>query len=136
MSRLYFIPGVPTSTEFKPRTKYEIRAVEWFPIDLLPSSKKEAIPDGLNLTYNSLYMVLPFVRSIRKWVAARRRGGSRRKSTQPSQTLPPNFQQNDRKKETIQHPPFDSLQYMPKSWMNFRVKRKDFFLAIDQGVAS
>ena len=97
MSRLYFIPGVPTSTEFKPRTKYEIRAVEWFPIDLLPSSKKEAIPDGLNLTYNSLYMVLPFVRSIRKWVAARRRGGSRRKSTQPSQTLPPNFQQNDRK---------------------------------------
>lgn len=65
VSRLFFIPGVPMTTEFSPRTKNEIRDIQWFPLDLLPTSKKDAIPDELHMKYNSLYMVMPFVRSIR-----------------------------------------------------------------------
>jgi hypothetical protein len=61
-SRLYFVTGVPSNTVFGPRTKCEIRDIQWFPLDSLPSSKKDPIPDGLGLTYNSLYMVMPFIR--------------------------------------------------------------------------
>merc|ERR1719228_287608 len=43
--RLYFIPGVPTKTKFFPKTNYEIRDCQWFPLELLPSSKKDPIPD-------------------------------------------------------------------------------------------
>ena len=62
LCRLYFVPGLPTDTKFCPKTKQEIRDIQWFNLDLLPSSKKDPIPDGIALTHNSLYMVMPFVR--------------------------------------------------------------------------
>ena len=60
--RLYVIPGVPTRTEFKPRTRCEIRDVKWFPLVDIPTSKKDLIPKNLGLTHNGLYMVMPFVK--------------------------------------------------------------------------
>lgn len=60
---LYLIPGVPRSTKFQPKTKYEIRAVKWFPVSELPASKKDSVnPNYPGLTPNNLYMALPFVR--------------------------------------------------------------------------
>ena len=159
-SRLFFIPHVPMNTVFSPKTKYEIRDIQWFPLDLLPASKKDPIPDSLNLKYNSLYMVMPFVRSIRKWVATQKRGG-RRRSTQPSVT--PNPQNHHKQKHNNQHhgkenqhhgqqsqhhgqqnqhhgqqsqhqnaAAFGTMDYMPKAWTNFSVKRKDLYQAMDQ----
>ena len=46
------------STVFSPKTKYEIRDCQWYSLELLPSSKKDPIPDSLPLKYNSLYMVM------------------------------------------------------------------------------
>ena len=71
-------------------------------------------------------MVMPFVRAIRKWVASQKRGGNRRRSTQPT----PNPHQSKKKESQIA--PFDSTSYMPKSWMNFHFKKKDLYQAIDQ----
>ena len=54
---LFLIPGVPMNTKFKPIAKFEIRDIDWFALDLLPSSKSDPIPPGLDMTYNSLFMV-------------------------------------------------------------------------------
>ena len=61
---LFLIPGVPMNTKFKPIAKFEIRDIDWFALDLLPSSKNDPIPPGLVfkkpglvMTYNSLFMV-------------------------------------------------------------------------------
>ncbi len=139
LSRLFFIPGVPLNTEFCPRTKYEIRDIQWFPLDMLPASKKDAIPDGLNMKYNSLYMVMPFVRSIRKWIATQRRSHSsrsqRRHSNNP--TPIPGLRQS-RSGQGQQHygshhqPPFGSTDYVPKAWANFSIKKKEMIHAMDQ----
>ena len=126
LSRLYFVPGVPITTEFCPKTKFEIRSIQWFPIDLLPSSKKDPIPEGLGLTHNGLYMVMPFVRSMRKWIASRnRKSDHRRRSTQP---------QSQRQKSICKEAPFGSMDYMPKAWQNFTVKKKDLFQAMDSAL--
>ena len=132
LSRLYFVPGVPENTEFAPKTKFEIRAVEWFPVDLLPSSKKDPIPDGLGLTHNGLYMVMPFVRAIRKWIASKnRKNGDRRRSTQPTNHhLQPNSRHSQRQSFS-KDVPFGSMDYIPKAWQNFSVKKKDLFQAMD-----
>jgi len=130
LSRLYFVPGVPLNTEFCPKTKFEIRSIQWFPIDLLPSSKKDPIPDGLGLTHNGLYMVMPFVRAIRKWIATqRRKTDHRRRSTQPN--APQVQHQVQRQKSISKEAPFGSMDFMPKAWQNFSVKKKDLFQAMD-----
>ena len=54
---LFLIPGVPMNTKFKPIAKFEIRDINWFSLDLLPSSKSDPIPLELHMTYNSLFMV-------------------------------------------------------------------------------
>lgn len=61
--RLYIITGVQLSTKFQPRTRYEIKAVEWFPIADLPSSKKDMTPKHkIGVGPNAFFMVLPFLR--------------------------------------------------------------------------
>ena len=132
LSRLYFVPGVPENTPFCPKTKFEIRAIQWFPVDLLPSSKKDAIPDGLGLTHNGLYMVMPFVRAIRKWIASKnRKNDHRRRSTQPTNHHQQNLRQSQRQSFSKDNVPFGSMDYIPKAWQNFTVKKKDLFQAMD-----
>ena len=133
---LFFIPGVPMNTKFKPIAKFEIRGIEWYSLDLLPSSKKDPIPDALHLKYNSLFMVMPFVRSIRQWVASQKRQqGHRRRSTQP--TTPNPHRQNvkarvsESQAKAEQVAPYGSMEYMPKAWMNFKVDKKALFEAMD-----
>ncbi len=62
---LFLIPGVPSSTHFQPRTKYEIRDVRWFTIADLPESKSAAVavtPGKPTTGRNNFFMVIPFVR--------------------------------------------------------------------------
>jgi len=62
-TRLYIIPGVERSTKFCPRTRNEIRAVEWFPLADLPASKKDTTSKvKYNLGPNNFFMVVPFVK--------------------------------------------------------------------------
>lgn len=63
LTRLYLIPGVSRSTKFIPRTRNEIRALQWFPIADLPTNKKDAMTKiRLGVGSGSFFMVFPFVR--------------------------------------------------------------------------
>ncbi len=66
------VPGVPHDSKFVPRTRNEIRAVQWFALADLPSNKKDAsTKTRLGFGAASFFMVLPFVRLIRNWVHMR-----------------------------------------------------------------
>lgn len=64
--RLYIVTGISLETKFQPRTRYEIKACEWFSVADLPNNKKDntsRIKIGVNP--NSFFMVLPFVKRIK-----------------------------------------------------------------------
>ncbi|XP_062554384.1 m7GpppN-mRNA hydrolase [Armigeres subalbatus] len=68
-TKLYLIRGVPISTVFAPRTRNEIKCCEWFPIDLLPVTKNDNfVKDNLSMNGNSFFMILPFVKRLKKWL--------------------------------------------------------------------
>lgn len=67
--RLYIVTGVPRDTPFSPRTRKEIRGIEWFAIADLPSHKRDQAPRAtLGMNANAFFMVMPFVKGIRKWI--------------------------------------------------------------------
>ncbi|KAJ1678726.1 mRNA-decapping enzyme subunit 2, partial [Spiromyces aspiralis] len=57
--RLYYIPNIPESTEFKPMTRGEISGIEWHSIDVLPSYSKSNKPRQAG--EGKYYMIKPFV---------------------------------------------------------------------------
>lgn len=72
-TRLYVVAGVPMDTEFIPRTRNEIKSCEWFPIDLLPNHKTDVdCKANLGLNANSFFMVMPFMKKLKKWVQIKR----------------------------------------------------------------
>ncbi|KFB51341.1 hypothetical protein ZHAS_00019399 [Anopheles sinensis] len=74
-TRLYLVSGVPLTTVFVPKTRNEIKCCEWFPVDLLPVTKHENIvKDNHQLTGNSFFMILPFVKRLKKWLETHQKG--------------------------------------------------------------
>ncbi|XP_066459171.1 m7GpppN-mRNA hydrolase isoform X2 [Eleutherodactylus coqui] len=72
LARLYIIPGVPKDTKFNPKTRREIRNIEWFPIEKLPCHKNDMTPKSkLGLAPNKFFMVIPFIRPLRDWIQRR-----------------------------------------------------------------
>ncbi|KAJ8718301.1 hypothetical protein PYW08_002538 [Mythimna loreyi] len=70
--RLYIIGNIPRDTKFQPRTRNEIKACEWFPLADLPANKKDMTPKlKMGVSPNAFFMVLPFVKRMRRWVAER-----------------------------------------------------------------
>ncbi|GFO13551.1 M7gpppn-mRNA hydrolase [Plakobranchus ocellatus] len=79
-SLLYIIPGISIDTIFLPKTRREIRDIQWFPIDTLPSYRgdqtlKEAVGQNLNL-----YTVLPYIKHLKIWIKTHLESGSSNKS--------------------------------------------------------
>lgn len=71
--RLYIIPGVPKDTKFNPKTRKEIRNIEWFPMDKLPCHRNDMTPKSkLGLAPNKFFMAIPFMRELREWIAKRK----------------------------------------------------------------
>ncbi|OCU02242.1 hypothetical protein XELAEV_18008003mg [Xenopus laevis] len=69
LARLYIIPGVPKDTKFNPKTRREIRNIEWFPIEKLPCHKNDMTPKSkLGMAPNKFFMVIPFIRPLRDWL--------------------------------------------------------------------
>uniref|UniRef100_A0A146KZE5 m7GpppN-mRNA hydrolase n=2 Tax=Lygus hesperus TaxID=30085 RepID=A0A146KZE5_LYGHE len=67
--RLYIIPGISMDQQFVPRTRNEIKSVNWFPLADLPATKKEATTKLKTMSGTmSLFMVTPFVRKLREWI--------------------------------------------------------------------
>ncbi|KAM4532080.1 m7GpppN-mRNA hydrolase [Fundulus diaphanus] len=74
--RLYIIPGVSKDTKFNPKTRKEIRNIEWFPIEKLPCHRNDMTPKSkLGLAPNRFFMAIPFIRPLREWIS-RLRGES------------------------------------------------------------
>lgn len=70
--RLYIIGYISKDTKFQPRTRNEIKACEWFPLADLPSNKKDMTPKvKMGVSPNAFFMVLPFVKRMRRWVSER-----------------------------------------------------------------
>ncbi|CAH2238804.1 jg7738 [Pararge aegeria aegeria] len=71
--RLYIIGYIPRDTKFQPRTRNEIKACEWFPIADLPANRKDMTPKvKMGVGPNAFFMVLPFVKRMRRWVSERK----------------------------------------------------------------
>ncbi|ESP00663.1 hypothetical protein LOTGIDRAFT_112447 [Lottia gigantea] len=61
--RLYIVPGVSLDTHFQPKTRKEIKSMQWFPVDVLPSHKRDQnCRTQLGMNPNNFFMVIPFVR--------------------------------------------------------------------------
>lgn len=61
--RLYIICGVQKDTKFQPKTRKEIKNVEWFSLADLPNNKKDMTPKvKTGVGPNAFFMVIPFVR--------------------------------------------------------------------------
>ncbi|KAL1454003.1 hypothetical protein WDU94_010300 [Cyamophila willieti] len=70
LTRLYLVPGVPFDFKFSPQTRNEIKACQWFPINELPSSRKEPKTvniNGVTLGTNSFFMIMPFIKRIKRF---------------------------------------------------------------------
>ena len=68
--RLYIVADVSKRTEFAPRTRREIKEVRWFPIDDLPVHRKDArCKHTLGFVPNAFFMVIPFVKALKQWIA-------------------------------------------------------------------
>ncbi|XP_067935280.1 m7GpppN-mRNA hydrolase-like isoform X2 [Watersipora subatra] len=67
---LFIVPGVSTDTPFLPETRNEIKKLQWFAIDSLPSHKKDVKSAEL-LEYgpNAFFMVIPFLKPLKRWIA-------------------------------------------------------------------
>nr|XP_018906093.1 PREDICTED: m7GpppN-mRNA hydrolase isoform X1 [Bemisia tabaci] len=79
LTRLYIVSGVRRDVKFEPRTRNEIKAVEWFPISDLPTSRKDMTPK-IKCGYgpSSFFMVLPFMRRLKAWIKDKTQKTSRR----------------------------------------------------------
>ncbi|NXA92186.1 DCP2 hydrolase, partial [Melanocharis versteri] len=76
LARLYIIPGVPKNTKFNPKTRREIRNIEWFSINKLPCHRNDMTPKSkLGLAPNKFFMAIPFIRPLREWIS-RKNGDS------------------------------------------------------------
>ncbi|KAH8380654.1 hypothetical protein KR009_011993 [Drosophila setifemur] len=74
-SRLYVVRNIPLDTQFAPRTRNEIRCCEWFRIDSLPVNKNDAISKAkLGRNANCFFMIIPFVKRLKKCVSDRKAG--------------------------------------------------------------
>ncbi|GBM64761.1 m7GpppN-mRNA hydrolase [Araneus ventricosus] len=68
--RLYIITGVPADAKFCPKTRNEIKGCEWFSVNQLPAGRKDQF-SKTNLSANSFFMVIPFVKQLKKWISAK-----------------------------------------------------------------
>ncbi|XP_076171952.1 decapping mRNA 2 isoform X1 [Ptiloglossa arizonensis] len=67
--RLYIICGVQKDTKFQPKTRKEIKNVEWFSLADLPNNKKDMTPKvKIGVGPKAFFMVIPFVRRMRRWI--------------------------------------------------------------------
>lgn len=70
MVRLFVIPGIPHDTKFQPQSRKEIRELKWFPVDALPTHKRDTTTKiQLGMGANNFFMVIPFIRSLRRRIA-------------------------------------------------------------------
>lgn len=144
--RLYIIKNIPRSTEFKPRTRCEIKACNWFAIADLPNNKKDSTPKvKIGVSSNAFFMVFPFVKRLK--IICSGYGSSRRhkhKSTSLSESesvvskikskgsvksdnddtkLPKNRDKKNSKRQLFTEDDNTILGFSATSWLNFKFNK-------------
>uniref|UniRef100_A0A182QET0 m7GpppN-mRNA hydrolase n=1 Tax=Anopheles farauti TaxID=69004 RepID=A0A182QET0_9DIPT len=85
-TRLYLVPGVPLTTVFAPKTRNEIKCCEWFPVDQLPVTKHDNVmKNNHQISGNSFFMILPFVKRLKKWIDSYHKGKTGKKGVTSAQ---------------------------------------------------
>lgn len=75
-TRLYIVKGVSLDTKFHPKTRKEIRSLEWFRVDQLPIHKRDLrCKEEVGIPPNSFFMIIPFIREIRRWIRSQKNLG-------------------------------------------------------------
>lgn len=81
-TRLYLIRDVPIETVFVPRTRKEIKCCEWFSIEHLPTHKTDPVSrNHLGINANSFFMIMPFVKRLKKWINEQSQGNQMSKKS-------------------------------------------------------
>ncbi|KAJ6690443.1 hypothetical protein OIU85_006684 [Salix viminalis] len=68
--RLYIIAGVKDDTAFAPLTKKEISEIAWQRLDELQPTSDEKSVISRSITGLKLYMVAPFLASLKSWISS------------------------------------------------------------------
>lgn len=66
--RLYIVAGVPKSFAFHPETRNEIKNIQWFPVQDLPTDKHDNSKNAIGVYPNNFYGVIPFVNDLKEWI--------------------------------------------------------------------
>ncbi|KAH9524493.1 mRNA-decapping enzyme subunit 2 [Bulinus truncatus] len=68
VSRLYIVADVPLNSTFIPKTRREIRDIQWFPMDTLPTHRgDQTLKETVGQSFN-LYTITPFLKPLRIWI--------------------------------------------------------------------
>ncbi|KAL1490789.1 hypothetical protein ABEB36_013426 [Hypothenemus hampei] len=144
--RLYIIKNIPQSTEFKPRTRCEIKACNWFAVHDLPISKKDATPKmKMGVSPNSFFMVLPFIKRLKQICSSQ---ASVRRHRQKTMSLNENdttsksknkgdeqkFKKRDKKQSKRQLFTEDDdyvVEFNAPSWLNFKFNMTEIINCLD-----
>ncbi|KAJ9594749.1 hypothetical protein L9F63_013959, partial [Diploptera punctata] len=77
MVRLYIVSGIPKDTKFQPKTRNEIKSIEWFTIVDLPNNKKDMTPKvKIGVGPNAFFMVVPFIKRLKRWIFDKQQKGA------------------------------------------------------------
>lgn len=84
-TRLYIVQNVPIETVFVPRTRKEIKSCDWFHIEYLPTHKMDTVcKTTLGINANSFFMIMPFVKRLKRWLNDRKLGDPSASTVVPS----------------------------------------------------
>lgn len=116
-TRLYIVKGLSLDTKFHPKTRKEIRSLEWFRVDQLPIHKRDIrCKEEVGIPPNSFFMVIPFVREIRRWIRSQKNlGNSSSDDDQGILGPPPLMNAFDAQPYNRRHNPYLGFQQQSKT---------------------
>ena len=110
---LYIITNVPKTTKFEPKTRREIKEVRWFRIDELPVHRKDLRCKEISgFSPNSFFMVIPFVKALKKWISHKHKSSGHFNSSSNGHN------KSNRSHSTYNHKRTNSISHYSSSKMN------------------
>ena len=128
--KLFVFPGVPKDTHFEPRTRKEISKIEWYKLSDLPALKKTKHQHDQNqeheLSKNAsrFYMVAPFMGSLKKYIAQRKKQEAKPKSLDQEPIVQVQLEQVSQR-QTIVAPVDDMGRLMAQLRQSQQASRED-----------
>lgn len=114
--RLYIVAGISEKTLFRPHCQGEIRDIRWFPLQSLPTSlRDESCRESLGVNSHKMFLVIPFVVDLQRWVAKEKAKDLLKYS-------------QDRKQDLKSECTLLPNGFLPEAWMNFSLDQDDIMM--------